>query len=131
MPTRELLAPTQRAQFTELPATLDDHTLARFYTLSDQDLQLIRRHRRASTQLGFAVQLGYARFPDVENLTAEETVRSRPGQKSPASIDDFLRGPVPVDDAIFFFQNGCERRLRIILRLGLNASGFYACQRFH
>ncbi len=63
MPTRELLAPTQRAQFTELPATLDDHTLARFYTLSDQDLQLIRRHRRASTQLGFAVQLGYARFP--------------------------------------------------------------------
>jgi TnpA family transposase len=63
MATRELLAPSQRAQFTELPATFDDRTLAHFYTLSEQDLQLIRRHRRASTQLGFAVQLGYARFP--------------------------------------------------------------------
>jgi hypothetical protein len=62
MPTRELLAPSQRAQFTELPATFDDRTLARYYTLSDDDLRLIRRHRRASTQLGFAVQLGDARF---------------------------------------------------------------------
>ena len=28
MPTRELLAPSQRAQFTELPAILDNRTLA-------------------------------------------------------------------------------------------------------
>src|SRR5216683_2077712 len=63
MPTRELLAPSQRVQFTDFTAPLDDRTLARFYTLSDTDLELIRRHRRASTQLGFAVQLGYARLP--------------------------------------------------------------------
>src|ERR1700687_2403975 len=64
MPTRELLAPSQRAQFTDFTAPLDDRTLARFYTLSDTELELIRRrHRRASTQLGFAVQLGYARLP--------------------------------------------------------------------
>src|SRR5260370_37994703 len=63
MPTRELLAPSQRAQFTDFTAPLDDRTLARFYTLSDTDLELIRRHRRDSTQLGFAVQLGYARLP--------------------------------------------------------------------
>jgi hypothetical protein len=63
VPTRELLAPAQRAEFTELPPTLDDRILARFYTLSEHDLQLIRRHRRPSTQLGLAVQLGYARFP--------------------------------------------------------------------
>ena len=62
MPTRELLAPSQRAQFTDFTAPLDDRTLARFYTLSDTDLELIRRHRRDSTQLGFAVQLGYARY---------------------------------------------------------------------
>ena len=49
MPTRELLAPSQRAQFTDFTAPLDDRTLARFYTLSDTDLELIRRHRRAST----------------------------------------------------------------------------------
>src|SRR5437870_12294636 len=63
MPTRELLAPSQRVQFTNFTAPLDDRTLARFYTLSDTDLELIRRHRRDSTQLGFAVQLGYARLP--------------------------------------------------------------------
>ena len=55
MPTRELLALSQRAQFTDFTAPLD-RTLARFYTLSDTDLELIRRHRRDSTQLGFAVQ---------------------------------------------------------------------------
>ncbi len=63
MPTRELLAPSQRAQFTDFTAPLDDRTLARFYTLSDTDLELIRRHRRDSTQLCFAVQLSYARLP--------------------------------------------------------------------
>jgi TnpA family transposase len=63
MPTRELLAPSQRAQFIELPPSFDERTLARFYTFSDDDLRVIRRHRRPSTQLGFAVQLGYARYP--------------------------------------------------------------------
>jgi Domain of unknown function (DUF4158) len=58
------LSRAQRAQFTDFTAPLDDRTLARFYTLSDTELELIRRrHRRGSTQLGFAVQLGYARLP--------------------------------------------------------------------
>ena len=71
MPTRELLAPSQRAQFTDFTAPLDDRTLARFYTLSDNELELIRRrHRRASTQLGFAVQLGYARLAAMASLAA-------------------------------------------------------------
>src|ERR1700674_2816469 len=74
MPTRELLAPSQRAQFTDFTAPLDDRTLARFYTLSDTELELIRRrHRRASTQLGFAVQLGYARLPGRVLRVGEET----------------------------------------------------------
>lgn len=45
MPTRELLAPSQRAQFTELPSSFDERTLAHFYTLSDDDLRQVRRHR--------------------------------------------------------------------------------------
>lgn len=48
MPTRELLAPSQRAQLTELPATFDDRALARFYTLSDHDLLLMAKSRHAS-----------------------------------------------------------------------------------
>ena len=41
MPTRELLAPSQRAQFTDFTAPLDDRTLACFYTLSDTELEPI------------------------------------------------------------------------------------------
>jgi hypothetical protein len=36
MPTRELLAPSQRAQFIDFTAPLDDRTLARFYTCPTQ-----------------------------------------------------------------------------------------------
>ena len=98
MPTRELLAPAQRAEFTELPATLDDRTLARCYTLSDHDLQLIRRHRRPSTQLGLAVQLGYPRFPgrvlrvgEAAHPQIVATLASQLGV-DPAAFTTYLRG---------------------------------------
>jgi hypothetical protein len=79
MPTRELLAPSQRAQFNDFTAPLDDRTLARFYTLSDTELELIRRrHRRASTQLSFAVQLGYARLPGRVLRVGVEAHRQEP-----------------------------------------------------
>jgi hypothetical protein len=41
MPTRGLLAPSQRAQFTDFTGPLDDRTLARFYTLSANELARI------------------------------------------------------------------------------------------
>ena len=98
MPTRELLAPSQRAQFTDFTAPLDDRTLARFYTLSDTDLELIRRHRRDSTQLGFAVQLGYARLPGRVLRVGEEahpqivaTLASQLGV-DPAAFAAYLHG---------------------------------------
>jgi len=98
MPTRELLAPSQRVQFTDFTAPLDDRTLARFYTLSDTDLELIRRHRRDSTQLGFAVQLGYARLPGRVLRVGEEahpqivaTLASQLGV-DPAAFAAYLHG---------------------------------------
>ena len=57
MPTRELLSPAQRAQFLSLPAEMSEQMLARYYTLSSEDLVRIRRHRRSHNKLGFAVQL--------------------------------------------------------------------------
>jgi len=98
MPTRELLAPSQRPQITNFTAPLDDRTLARFYTLSDTDLELIRRHRRDSTQLGFAVQLGYARLPGRVLRVGEEahpqivaTLASQLGV-DPAAFAAYLHG---------------------------------------
>jgi len=37
--------------------------IARYYTLSDDDLKRIRRHRRDHNRLGYAVQLGLLRYP--------------------------------------------------------------------
>jgi hypothetical protein len=99
MPTRELLAPSQHVQFTDFTAPLDDRTLARFYTLSDNDLELIRRrHRRASTQIGFAVQLGYARLLGRVLRVGEEAhpqivamLASQLGVH-PAAFSDYLHG---------------------------------------
>jgi hypothetical protein len=62
VPTRELLAPAQRAQFTALPA-LSERDLARHYTLAAEDLAAINRRRRPHNRLGFAVQFAYLRFP--------------------------------------------------------------------
>jgi Domain of unknown function (DUF4158) len=88
MPTRELLAPSRRAQFTDSPAPLDDRPLARRYTLSEHDLALIRRHRHSSTQLGLAVQLGYARFPGRALRVGEQAqVVERPAIVHPAMSD--------------------------------------------
>ncbi len=61
MPTRELLSAAQRTQFLGVPTEMSEQMLARYYTLSDDDRSLIKQHRR--NHLGFAVQLGYLRFP--------------------------------------------------------------------
>jgi TnpA family transposase len=92
MPTRELLAESQQVHFTEFTAPLDNRTLARFYTLSDTDLELIRRDRRASTQLGFAVQLGYARLPGRV---------LRVGEEAHPQIVATLASQLGVDPAVF------------------------------
>jgi len=109
MPTRELLAPSQRAQFTDFTAPLDDRTLARFYTLSDTELELIRRrHRRASTQLGFAVQLGYARLPGRV---------LRVGEEAHPQIVATLASQLGVDAAVFaayVHGRGTTRREHLI-----------------
>src|SRR5437899_1336145 len=100
MPTRELLAPSQCVQFTDFTAPLDDRTLARFYTLSDNDLELIRRrHRRASTQLGFAVQLGYARLPG-RVLRVGEEAHHRSWPRSPVNWVSTLRCSPPTCMAV-------------------------------
>lgn len=73
MPTRDLLAPTQRAQFTEIPEHFGEREFMRYYTLSPTDLAVIRPHRRPQNRLGFAVQLCYLRYPG-RALYADEVV---------------------------------------------------------
>lgn len=60
---RELLTSKQRTEFTTIPADISNWELASYYTLSDQDLNLIQRRRRDHNRLGFATQLCLLRFP--------------------------------------------------------------------
>jgi hypothetical protein len=61
--TPTYLTPEQRHLFTEIPADLSDREIARYYTFSQKDLELIKQRRRLHNRLGFAVQLAVLRFP--------------------------------------------------------------------
>lgn len=63
MPTREVLSPAQRASLLTIPADFSERELARYYTLTEEDLAVIQRRRRPENKLGFAIQLGHLRFP--------------------------------------------------------------------
>jgi TnpA family transposase len=59
----DVLTEAQRAQLTCIPADLSDRDIARFYTLSPDDIAFIRQHRRNVNRLGIAVQLCALRYP--------------------------------------------------------------------
>lgn len=89
--TRELLSPAQRLQFTEIPESITAREIASYYTFGNEDLKIIKEHRRPQNRLGFAVQLGYLRFPGrVWNL--EELV--------PPAILDYIAAQLKLDPAI-------------------------------
>ena len=60
---RELLTSEQRLEFMSIPDHLTDYELGSHFTLSPDDLEIIKRHRRASNKLGFTLQLCVLRFP--------------------------------------------------------------------
>jgi hypothetical protein len=50
---------------------MGERDIARYYTLTDKDLQIIRRHRRDHNRLGFSVQLCHLRYPGWPLKTGE------------------------------------------------------------
>ena len=61
MKTHEILSPQSRAELFDPPT--DPAVIVREYTLSPDDLTLIRQRRRDANRLGFAVHLAYLKFP--------------------------------------------------------------------
>jgi TnpA family transposase len=61
--TPTYLTPEQRHALMQIPADLSDREIARYYTFSQKDLDLINQRRRHHNRLGFAVQLAVLRFP--------------------------------------------------------------------
>ena len=61
MPRKAVLSAAQQAALIALPPSKEDLRL--HYTLSENDLAIIRSRRGPHNRLGFAVQLCYLRFP--------------------------------------------------------------------
>ncbi|WP_333827190.1 Tn3 family transposase [Pararhodobacter sp.] len=61
MPRRSILTARQRAALFDLPT--DDASILHHYTLSDEDIDVIRTRRHARNRLGFALQLCAFRYP--------------------------------------------------------------------
>ncbi len=61
--TPTYLTPEQRHALTQIPADLSDREIARYYTFTQKDLDLIKQRRRLHNRLGFGVQLAVLRFP--------------------------------------------------------------------
>jgi TnpA family transposase len=60
---KELLTADQRADFVQIPADMTERELETYYTFSQYDLEIIKRHRRDHNRLGFAIQLCVLRYP--------------------------------------------------------------------
>lgn len=60
---KELLTADQRAEFVRIPADMTERELETYYTFSQYDIEIIKRHRRDHNRLGFAVQLCVLRYP--------------------------------------------------------------------
>jgi len=63
MPRRRLLTDQQRSAFQSLPHPHDFHLIARYYTLSDEDHELIARQSYPAYQFSLALHLCYLRYP--------------------------------------------------------------------
>lgn len=90
MPRRTVLSTSQRASFEALP--VEPVELARHYTLGEADLTLIRKRRRASNRIGFAVQLCLSRYPG-RTLRAGPVLsrfRPQPGRSRHYSLEHSL-----------------------------------------
>lgn len=58
-----LLTDDQRKELTQIPTTISDWEIAKYYTLSDADKEIINQRRRDYNKIGFAVQLCLLRYP--------------------------------------------------------------------
>ncbi len=69
------LNPEQRHALTQIPPDLSDRDIARYYTFTEKERNLINRRRRASNRLGFAVQLALLKFPGRTLMEVKEVPR--------------------------------------------------------
>ena len=96
MPRKAVLSAVQQAALTALPTA--EHDLRLHYTLSENDLAIIRSKRGLYNRLGAAIQLCYLRFPgQAMTLEAEPPAEllvyvARQIQVDPGAWTEYPRG---------------------------------------
>lgn len=87
-----LLTEDQRKEFTRIPENISDWEIAKYYTLNDNDIDIINQNRRNYNKIGFALQLCYLRHLGYTYTNITEipntVVLYVANQLSIASIDD-------------------------------------------
>ena len=73
---RELLTPEERQQYLQIPSDLGEWELGTYFTLTQHDLEIIKRRRRDYNRLGFAVQICVLRYlgwtlSDIKEIPAQ------------------------------------------------------------
>lgn len=58
-----ILSQEQRKELTTIPENISDYVMAKYYTLSEEDIYHIHTHRRDTNKLGFAIQLCCIKYP--------------------------------------------------------------------
>jgi TnpA family transposase len=58
----EFLTSKERKEYMKLPNNVASFETEKFFMLSDDDIKVINKHRKASSKLGFAVQLCIIRY---------------------------------------------------------------------
>jgi TnpA family transposase len=97
MAQRGLLTDDERQLVFGVPR--QEHLIIEYYTLSQDDLDLVLRKRGARNQLGFAVQLCLLRYPGLGLRLNEAPPRemltflARQLQVSPHVFEDYSRRP--------------------------------------
>ncbi|MCB2312120.1 DUF4158 domain-containing protein [Clostridium tagluense] len=60
--SRELLTSTQRREYLSVPDNIAEFQLNKYFTLSTDDINIIKQHRGNYNKLGFAMQICIIRY---------------------------------------------------------------------
>jgi len=69
----EVLTNKERKEYMKLPNNVASFETEKFFMLSDEDIKVINKHRKASSKLGFAVQLCIIRYTGWTLMDFENT----------------------------------------------------------
>jgi TnpA family transposase len=98
-----LLTEDQRKELTQIPPDMSDWEIAKHYTLSDYDIEIVYQNRRDYNRMGFALQLCCLRYPGWSITDAGDI---------PDSVLSYIANQLCVKSLDIFYQYGSRKATR-------------------